>query len=221
MRDQRIFQILDDHLERWSAKLRDDVGLCGPDSQAPCQAIRKDVNGLAPDKFMSVLDNDLMKLVSLEERAHMYMSWHAWKKSLVVLGDSRFRRTEIPRHILDYGWDRMVWVVDFYMGVVFSSESLMDVLRNACAHNSATFRIFNFLRSGQARNLRNAFAHGNWEMEEDELRFWAKLGESEQITCFRMKVIDAEFYSQFTRCVTWAAIEAVLLRSEAAGNTPG
>lgn len=196
---------LDEQMRQWSARLRDDLKIASPKSDALASIIAREVHGLsfeAKDRVRTA------SLVPLRSRLDELIAFQKWMD---------LTRLSSPHPVVV----RAQVITELYICFVYLGEACFAVLRKELPTGSVTRKCCKFLTENPVRALRNAVAHSNWYYLPDfsGLEFWAKKGPDPSEPPSRFVVLQEElsFWQALARCTAYASY--LTLSPSASGAT--
>lgn len=184
---------LDDQMQVWGPRLRDDLGVSLGASQALATSIEGDVVALPAGVRAAVLS---ATPVPLRERLDELKAFQAF----MDLASGAFDMPQLTRAQV---------VVQNYVCFVYLGDACFRVLRREAPAGSTLKRCCQFLTDNPVRAFRNAIAHGNWQYKPDYsgLVFWARRGDDPNEVPSRFEVTqnDLNFWQSLARCTAYVA----------------
>jgi hypothetical protein len=211
--------IIDERMRRHSRRLVDEVRIQPTQAHSVATTIFDEIRG--------AIDADLLKAIrdsspmDIQRRLLFFEDYNVW--DVVIRGASKCpTRHPLPPQIVQRAYVEMQWVVHLYCSFVFAGDGLFEVLKKRGPAGSCVRKCSAFIRENPVRALRNAVAHGNWQVVAPSfgsLDYWARKGESkdEPILQFHASLDDLRFYLDLTWCTAWASFLAV---KESIGEAP-
>lgn len=188
---------LDDQMQAWAPRLRDDLGVSLEASNSLASSIAAEVRALRPEARAAVLS---ATPVPLRQRLD----------ELKAFQDFMDMASDIPNMP---PLMRAQLIVQNYVCFVYLGEACFRVLRREAPAGSATRRCCSFLTDNPVRAFRNAVAHGNWQHNPDlsGLAFWARMGDDPNATPVEFQVSQNElnFWQSLSLCTAYAAYAAL------------
>jgi hypothetical protein len=198
--------IIDEQMRNWSARLRYDLKIVPPESDALASSISREVQTLsveAKDRVRAA------SLVPLEARLEELVAFQKW---MDLIHGSRPQPAVVRAQVIR----------ELYLCFVYLGESCFGVLRKEVPAGSATRKCCKFLTENPIRALRNAVAHSNWNYLPDfsGLEFWAKKGNdpNEQPSKFVVLQEELSFWQALARCTAYAGYLS-LIPADSKGTT--
>jgi hypothetical protein len=194
----RIFRgyqmvLLDEQMRRWSNRLRDDLRILSPHSDALASSIAREVQALsfeAKDRVRAA------SLVPVEARLEELVAFQKW---MDLVHGSRPHPAAVRAQV----------ITELYICFVYLGEACFGVLGKELPAGSTTRKCCKFLTENPIRALRNAVAHSNWRYLPDfsGLEFWAKkgAGPNEQPSRFVVVQEELSFWQALARCTAYAS----------------
>jgi hypothetical protein len=183
----------DAKLATFSSKLRDDLKISPPESNALASAIRAELRA-ADIASLPTLAGD--SPLALRDRFHEINQLLSWLEQSSSMENQ-------------YGQ----FMALNYFCFVYLGQTCFTVLRKELPPQSIARRCCTYLTDNPVRAFRNALAHGNWRLTLDRsaVDFWARKGSdpTEPLTRFRFSEDDLHF-SQYLAAATAYAVMLVL-----------
>ena len=189
----RLLTVLDEKLSSFSTRLRDDLGITPPDSNALASAIRSELYAADIASLPTLASDSPLALRDRFHELHRLLSW---------MDQSHGSQDQ-------YGQ----FVALNYFCFVYLGQACFTVLRKELPSQSISRKCCTFLTDNPVRAFRNALAHGNWRflLDGSAVDFWARKGSdpAEPVTRFRFTWEDLHF-SQYLAIATAHAVMLVL-----------
>jgi hypothetical protein len=184
---------LDEQMQQWSSRLRDDLMILPPESNRLGSTISAEVTGLTAEARQKVRD---ASLIPLEERIEELSAFQGWMDLV--------RQSEpIPVVV------RAQVITQNYICFVYLGEACFKVLGKELPIGSVARKCCKFLTDNPVRAFRNAIAHSNWRYLSDfsGLEFWARKGgdPDELPTRFIVLQQDLSFWQALARCTAYSS----------------
>jgi hypothetical protein len=184
---------LDQQMQTWSTRLRDDLKIGPPESNQLATTIAREVGALSDEAKQRVRDASQIPLATRIEE---------------LIGFQGFMD-----HVCDVGGSsvmvRAQVVYQNYVCFVYLSESCFNVLKKELPSGSTAKKCCRFLTDNPIRAFRNAVAHANWCYLPDfsGLEFWARKGaeSTEPIVRFEVAQQELGFWQALARATGYAA----------------
>jgi hypothetical protein len=184
---------LDDQMQVWGPRLRDDLNVSPGASQRLATSIERDVNALPADVRAAALR---ATPVSLRERLDELTAFQGF----MDMASGVCRMPPLARAQV---------IVQNYVCFVYLGDACFRVLRRSAPAGSTLQRCCQFLTDNPVRAFRNAMAHGNWQYMPDYsgLVFWARKGDdpTQDPSRFEVSQNDLNFWQSLARCTAYAA----------------
>jgi hypothetical protein len=145
---------LDEQMRRWSTRLRDELKITPPESNALASTIAMEVQGLSFEAKERVRGSSLIPLTARIDELSALQKWM----------DLIQRSNPHPAVV------RAQVVTELYLCFVYLGEACFRVLRKELPAGSVTRKCCKFLDENPVRALRNAVAHSNWGYLPDFFR---------------------------------------------------
>ena len=184
--------IIDEQMRHWSARLRDDLKIVPPESDALASSIAREVQGLSFEAKDRVRSASLIPIGACLEELIAFQKW-------MDLAHGPMPHPAVIRAQV---------ITELYVCFVYLGEACFGVLKKELPAGSATRKCCKFLTENPIRALRNAVAHSNWNYLRDfsGLEFWAKKGADPNEHPSRFVVLQDElsFWQALARCTAYA-----------------
>jgi len=184
---------LDSQMQRWSTRLRDDLGIAPPASNQLAGTIAAEVAALTETQKQCLVD---ASPVSPQDRLDELVAFQAWMEFA-----STVQRNPAVTHAQV--------ITQNYVCFVYLGDGWFRALRREMPSGSATKKCCKFLTDNRVRAFRNAFAHANWRYKPDfaGLEFWARKGANhdEPMTRFEVTQNELDFWQAVARCTAYAS----------------
>ncbi len=184
---------IDEQMRNWSTRLRDDLKIAPPESDALASNIARDVESLSFEAKERVRNASLIPLGARLEELIAFQMW------------MDFLHASSPHPAVT----RAQVIGELYVCFVYLGEACFGVLRKELPNGSVAKKCCKFLTENPVRALRNAVAHSNWHYLPDfsGLEFWAKKGPdpSEQPSRFVVLQEELSFWQALARCTAYAS----------------
>jgi hypothetical protein len=194
---RRDVRHLDDQMQAWSPRLRDDLGISLGASRALATSIAQEVNALPQHVRVAVL---AATPVPLRLRLDEVRAFQAFMDEVGGLQN-------VP-HLI-----RAQVIVQNYVCFVYLGDACFRVLRKQAPVGSTVGQCCRFLTDNPVRAFRNAIAHGNWRYLEDfsGLAFWSRKGDDpdENPAEYEVSQNELDFWQSLARCTAYAAYTAL------------
>lgn len=224
----QFFQVLDGQMSRYKDRLVRDLRLSPEAATTLATTIDEELRS-ADQALLRELEKS--SPLSIEQRLEWFSLYQVWKNDIDP-------RIEIPSDVdlshvhLQNALMVMRARVHLYMSFVFAGDGLFQVLARRGRQGSALRACARYIRKNPLRALRNAVAHGNWELTTDgSVKYWARKGQddsawrdcwkwlrkhwarkgqddSEAMSEFVASEEDVHFYVALSRCVAWASLSS-------------
>jgi hypothetical protein len=196
-----VVKHLDDQMQAWGPRLRDDLGVSPESSLALATSIAEDVRALSDGAREAVL---AATLVPIRLRLEELSAFQAFMDTAANVPDMpQLTRAQV--------------IVQNYVCFVYLGDACFRVLRREALAGSTLKRCCRFLTDNPVRAFRNAVAHGNWRYLDDfsGLVFWARKGDDpdEAPAQFTVSQRDLNFWQALSRCTAYAAYESLVAAS--------
>lgn len=184
---------LDQQMQQWSTRLRDDLRITPADSSRLASAIASEVKSLSDDTRRRVKE---ASVIPLETRIEELKAFQAWMDLIHVA---------TPHPVVV----RAQVITQNYICFVYLGEACFNALRKELPSGSTAKRCCKFLTDNPVRAFRNAIAHSNWRYLPDfsGLEYWAREGEDRSAPLKRFVVLENElsFWQAIARCTAYSA----------------
>jgi hypothetical protein len=181
---------LDAKLANFATKLRDDLQIAPPASNALATTIRSDIASLNAGNMPNLAANNPLSLKDRYGELQQFLVWH----------EQRANDPNIYGGLLSLN----------YMCFVYLKDSFFEVLRDQLPNNSAAYKCCIFLTHNPIRAFRNALAHGNWRLTLDRsgIDFWdrAKGDRNKPLLRFRINQNDLHFAQYLAIATAYASM---------------
>jgi hypothetical protein len=181
---------LDARLSRFSTKLRDDLKITPPESNAVASAIRSELTKLDV-KLLPTLSGE--SPLSLSDRLHQLRLLLNWLEETQGANNSYGQLISLN-----------------YICFVYLGDACFKVFRKEMPKGSVSHKCAEYLTDNPVRGFRNALAHGNWRLTADRcsIDFWARKGSdpNEALTRFRFTEDDLHFAHYLAVATAYAAM---------------
>jgi hypothetical protein len=185
---------LDEQMQRWSTRLRDDLRIRPPESNQLATTITKEVAALPDDAKERV---KAASQIPLTIRIEELMAFQGWMDHV--------HHMNRPHPVVV----RAQVVYQNYICFVYLEESCFSVLRKELPSGSTAKKCCAFLTDNPVRAFRNAVAHANWRYLPDfsGLEYWARKGKEPTDPMVRFEVLqqDLSFWQTLARCTAYAS----------------
>jgi hypothetical protein len=184
---------LDNQMQTWSPRLRDDLGVSMEASKALATTIASDVRGLSAETRASLVS---ATPVPLKGRVDELVAFQDFMDTASAIeGVPVLARAQV--------------IVQNYVCFVYLGDACFRILAQASPSGCTVKRCCRFLTDNPVRAFRNAIAHGNWSYKPDfsGLVFWARKGADPQeaLSTFEVSQNDLNFWQSLARCTAYAA----------------
>jgi hypothetical protein len=187
---------LDKQMHQWSSRLRDDLGISVPASNALAATIAHEVAELSDDAKVRILGEPTVTLGDRLDEISAFQSWMDWMHS----ADRQQQPALVRAQVLTQN----------YFCFVYLGESCFTPLRRELPSGSTARRCCAFLLDNPIRAFRNALAHSNWRYKDgfSGLEFWARKGadSSEPLVRFEVSQLDLGFWQAVSRCTAYSTL---------------
>jgi hypothetical protein len=188
---------LDDQMQQWASRLRDDLGVSLAASQAVATSIAEDAHALSAEARAAVF---AATPVGLRQRLDELVAFQAFMEEVAI--------ARSQPHLV-----RAQVIVQNYVCFVYLGEACFKVLRHESQAGSTLRRCCSYLTDNPVRAFRNAIAHGNWQYTPDfsGLLYWARKGSDpkEALGEFEVSQLQLDFWQSLARCTAYAAYTAL------------
>lgn len=199
---------LDRLVTRYTSRIVQEVGIPYQAANELATTITREIDhcdsGLLAGIRMSSPLSVKSRLLLFEE----YFTWTGCIEPQV----RRFQKDpDMPFEIQHNAVHKMLVLIQLYMNFVFAGDGLFEVLAKQGPSGSVMQKSARFIRNNPIRALRNAIAHGNWNLTTSgSIRYWRKGSDpNEPLSKFEATAQDFTFYVTFTQCVAWSSLLAV------------
>jgi hypothetical protein len=181
---------LDARLARFSTKLRNDLTITPPHSNAVASAIRSELTRVDP-KLLPALTGE--SPLGLTDRLNELRRLFNWLELAQGADDS-------------YGQ----FISLNYVCFVYLGDTCFKTLRRELPKDSVAHKCAEYLSDNPVRGFRNAFADGNWRLTADKsaVDFWARKGTdpNEALCRFRLSENDLQFVWHLALATAYATM---------------
>jgi hypothetical protein len=185
---------IDEQMQQWSTRLRDDLRIGPPESNQLFTTITKEVAALPDDAKQRVREASQIPLKTRIEELVAFQGWMDFVHSM----------TE-PHSVIV----RAQVVYQNYTCFVYLGESCFNVLKKELPSGSSAKKCCKFLTDNPVRAFRNAIAHANWRYLPDfsGLEYWARKGAepTEPMSRFEVSQQNLSFWQALARCTAYAS----------------
>ncbi|MEX2670816.1 MAG: hypothetical protein WD294_01770 [Phycisphaeraceae bacterium] len=184
---------LDEQMQIWSPRLRDDLKLPALDSNQLATTIAAQVAALPKDAKARVTAASPIPLANRVEELRAFQGF------MDLVHDTPDRHPAVARAQVVY---------QLYICFVYLGEPCFKVLKKELPGGSTAKRCCRFLTDNPVRALRNAVAHGNWRYLPDfsGLEYWARKGdENTPVVRFEVPQQELNFWQALARCTAYAS----------------
>lgn len=214
---QSFLTVIDKQIAPFEARIVNEIKMPGKLARVVASTVFDEVGAIADDKLLQQLRES--SPLSIRHRLFLFEDFQIWDRAIMpTLTDPT---SSLPPERIRNAFLEMQAIVRMYMSVVFASDGLFEKL--AKSGPTETRKCARYFRNNRMRALRNAVAHGNWQLvAPDSLRYWARKGagidpcphcrkpqQEEPLEVFNASNDDMNFYLALTRGVTWAALLAL------------
>lgn len=162
MGTQTILSIFDRQLSDYATKLIDDFALETEAAHRLATTCHSETSALL-NRTELVRRIEKSTCVPLEERRNFLEHSLAFNYACTP---------EVLERILGVAYAHTVTLC--YTGFVFPAEGVLTPVSKQLNARSACKKCIHRLRQGDIRQLRNAFAHGNWYIQNKTLLYWSR-----------------------------------------------
>lgn len=184
---------LDEQMQRWSSRLRDDLNIGPPESNRLATTIATEVAALPNTVKVRIRESSP---IPLDARTEELVAFQAYVDMVHQSGQPR------PSVI------RAQVVYQNYVCFVYLNEACFNILRKELPAASSARKCCKFLTDNPVRAFRNALAHANWRYLPDfsGLEFWSRKGAdfTEAMVRFEVLQADLSFWQAIARCTAYA-----------------
>jgi hypothetical protein len=185
---------LDQQMQQWSSRLRDDLRIGPPESNQLATTITKEVAALAANSKERVKE---ASKIPLNVRIEELVAFQGWMD--LVDAQSELRPVVVRAQV----------VYQNYLCFVYLGEACFNVLKKELPSESTAKKCCKFLTDNPVRAFRNALAHANWRYLPDfsGLEYWARKGAepTEPMVRFEVSQQDLSFWQALARCTAHAS----------------
>ncbi len=140
--------------------------------------------------------------MDIERRLMFFEDYNVWDVVIRPASECPSRHP-LRHHIVQRAFVEMQWVRHLYCSFVFAGDGLFEILKRRGPAGSCVRKCSAFIRENPVRALRNAVAHGNWQMVPPSftsVEYWAKKGSSrdDPYSVFHASLEDLQFYLDLT-----------------------
>lgn len=187
-----MFAALDRQLQRFSPRLRDDLGLTPAESQAVASSVAVDLRSVDH----AVLDGD--DQVDFLSRYEEVLAFQGFMEATAPVESSPFvARARV--------------LVQNYVCFVYLKESWLERLRDAAPVDSVLHKCARYLTSGRVRAFRNAVSHARWRYLGDfsGIEYWDRASPNRSAPLQRLLVdqLELDFWQTLIRGICYTAAE--------------
>jgi hypothetical protein len=185
---------LDEQMQQWSSRLRDDLNIGPPESNRLATTIAGEVAALSNDVKTRVRESSP---IPPDIRAEELIAFQAYMDMVHRSGQPH------PSVV------RAQVIYQNYICFVYLSEACFNILKKELPAGSGGRKCSKFLTDNPVRAFRNALAHANWRYMADfsGIEYWARKGAdpAEQAVRFQVLQDDLSFWQAIARCTAYAA----------------
>ncbi len=184
---------LDEQMQQWSTRLRDDLSIWPPESNRLATTIAGEVAALPNDIELRVRESSL---IPLSTRTEELVAFQAFWDMIHQSGGP-------PPSVV-----RAQVIYQNYICFVYLNEACFSVRRKELPVGSSSRKCCTFLTDNPVRAFRNALAHANWRYLADfsGIEYWARKGAdpTERTVRFEVSQADLSFWQAIARCTAYA-----------------
>ncbi len=187
------WKYLDEQMQQWSSRLRDDLKIGPPESNRLATAIAGEVAALPNDVKLRVRESSPIPPNIRTEELVAFQAFMDMTQQSDRLHPSVVRAQVVYQN---------------YICFVYLNEACFSVLRKELPAGSSSWKCCRFLTDHPVRGFRNALAHANWRYLADfsGIEYWARKGAdpTEQMVRFEVSQADLSFWQAMARCTAYA-----------------
>ena len=217
--------IIDDQMRPHAGRLGNEVRIQPPQAYSVATTIFDEIIASDTDLLEAIRNSSPL---SVQRRLLFFEDYQTWDTVIRAATQCPSEHPLLPQ-IVQRSYIEMQLVVHLYCSFVFTGDGLFEVLKKKALAGSCTKKCAQFVRENSVRALRNAVAHGNWQMATwGSIDYWARKGagsnpcptcnrprQQPPLTQYHTTLDDLMFYLDLTRCTAWASLLAVV---EASGE---
>jgi hypothetical protein len=192
------WKCLDEQMQRWSSRLRDDLNIGPPESNRLATTIATEVAALPNTVKVRIRESSP---IPLDARTEELVAFQAYMDMVHQSGQPH------PSVI------RAQAVYQNYVCFVYLNEACFKILWRELPVTSSARKCCKVLTDNPVRAFRNALAHANWRYLPDfsGLEFWARKGadSTEPIVRFEVSQADLSFWQTVARCTAYVAYQSL------------
>ncbi len=188
------FDILDQQMQRWATRLRDDLRIDPPESNRLATTIANEVAALPDESKRQARESSPFPLATRVEELVAFQGFMDQMRDSSVHGPVLVRSQVVYQN---------------YICFVYLGESCFNVLKRVLPTGSTGKKCCKFLTDNPVRAFRNAVAHANWKYMPDfsGLEFWSRKGSDpgEALSRFEVSQQDLAFWQAVARATAYAS----------------
>lgn len=186
------WKCLDEQMEQWSPRLRDDLNIGPPESNPLATTIAGEIAALPNDVKLRVRQSSP---IPPDIRVEELVAFQAWMD--VVHRNDRPPPSAVRAQV----------IYQNYICFVYLNEACFSILRRELSAGSSARKCCKFLTDNPVRAFRNALAHANWRYLADfsGIEYWARKGNdpAERVVRFEVSQADLSFWQAVARCTAY------------------
>jgi hypothetical protein len=188
------WKYLDEQMQQWSTRLRDDLSIGPPESNRLATTIAAEVAALADEVKTRVRESSP---IPPDIRTEELVAFQAFMD--IVRQGGQPHPSVIRAQVLHQN----------YICFVYLNEACFSILRKELPSGSSGRKCCKFLTDNPVRAFRNAMSHANWRYTPDfsGIEYWARKGAdpTEAMVQFEVSQADLSFWQAIARCTAYAA----------------
>lgn len=188
---------LDQQMQVWAPRLRDDLGVSIEASNSLATSIAAEVRVLGSSV---VAELEAASPIAIATRLDELLAFQSF---MDLVHDYPMRPDVVRAQV----------IVQNYICFVYLGDACFRILKRASTSGSTVKRCCRFLTDNPVRAFRNATAHGNWRYNGDfsGLEFWSRKGSdpSEPLARFEVSQNELGFWQALARCTAYAVYSEV------------
>lgn len=188
---------LDEQMQQWATRLRDDLKIGPPESNCLASSISSEVSALTATTIDEIRGQSP---VSFSDRLDELTAFQAFMDIAHTVPNSpALTRAQV--------------ITQNYVCFVYLGDAWFKQLGKDSPPGSTTKKCVKFLTNNPVRAFRNAIAHANWKYKSDftGLDFWARKGAdpNEPMQKFEVSQNDLNFWQSLARCTAYSSFMAL------------
>lgn len=191
---------LDTIMQKYSPRLRDDLGLTPPASNHLATTIASEVLTLPHDALCAIRDQDC---VGLQRRIDELVAFEGFMDLATKIQSTSGSYGPLTRAQVAY----QLYTVFVYLG-----DSCFSRLRKLALPGSVLKKCCRYLTDDHVRGLRNAVAHANWRYNDDFSGIAFSYFRDEQKTVevsYTVTQLELDFWDKLARVTAYAAFQTI------------